>query len=154
MKFQDLYKAKTVCSNVVSKAQQSHYTPCWPSGERIYSSYSFLTSVLDWGEWSASRPGRALPRGTNVVSITGKREMALMSATVCHIINIEPRHNFRFPPDKNDPHAHTLRSSHVLKLRSARVHNHVPSSIFYSGLKFRTDVISSQNINGIHVQVY
>jgi hypothetical protein len=28
-----------------------------------YSSYSFLTSALDGGEWSASRPGRALPRG-------------------------------------------------------------------------------------------
>jgi hypothetical protein len=26
-----------------------------------YSSYSLLTSALDWGEWSASRPGRALP---------------------------------------------------------------------------------------------
>jgi hypothetical protein len=28
-----------------------------------YSSYSFLNSALDRGEWSASRPGRALPRG-------------------------------------------------------------------------------------------
>jgi hypothetical protein len=28
----------------------------------MYSSYSFTTSVLDGGEWSASRPGRALPR--------------------------------------------------------------------------------------------
>jgi hypothetical protein len=26
----------------------------------MYSSYSFLTSALDSGEWSASRPGRAL----------------------------------------------------------------------------------------------
>jgi hypothetical protein len=32
-------------------------------GERRYSSYSFLTSALDGGEWSASRPGRALTRG-------------------------------------------------------------------------------------------
>jgi hypothetical protein len=32
-------------------------------GERRYSSYSFLTSVLDGGEWSLSRPGRALPPG-------------------------------------------------------------------------------------------
>jgi hypothetical protein len=31
--------------------------------ERRYSSYSFTTSVLDGGEWSASRPGRALPPG-------------------------------------------------------------------------------------------
>jgi hypothetical protein len=29
---------------------------------RRYSSYSFSTSALDGGEWSASRPGRALPR--------------------------------------------------------------------------------------------
>jgi hypothetical protein len=32
-------------------------------GERRYSSYSFLTSALHGGEWSASRPGRALPPG-------------------------------------------------------------------------------------------
>jgi hypothetical protein len=32
-------------------------------GERRYSSYSFLTSALDGGERSASRPGRALPPG-------------------------------------------------------------------------------------------
>jgi hypothetical protein len=29
----------------------------------MYSFYSFLTSALDGGEWSASRPGRALPPG-------------------------------------------------------------------------------------------
>jgi hypothetical protein len=29
-------------------------------GEWRYSSYSFLTSALDGGEWSASRPGRSL----------------------------------------------------------------------------------------------
>jgi hypothetical protein len=28
---------------------------------RRYSSYAFLTSELEGGEWSASRPGRALP---------------------------------------------------------------------------------------------
>jgi hypothetical protein len=32
-------------------------------GERRYSSYSFLTSALEGGERSASRPGRALPPG-------------------------------------------------------------------------------------------
>jgi hypothetical protein len=31
--------------------------------ERKYSSYSFLPSALDRGEWSASRPGRALAPG-------------------------------------------------------------------------------------------
>jgi hypothetical protein len=29
----------------------------------MYSSYSFTTSALDRGEWSVSRPGRALPPG-------------------------------------------------------------------------------------------
>jgi hypothetical protein len=29
--------------------------------ERMYSSYSFTTSALDGGEWSASRFSRALP---------------------------------------------------------------------------------------------
>jgi hypothetical protein len=32
-------------------------------GERRYSSYLLMTSALDGGEWSASRPGRALSRG-------------------------------------------------------------------------------------------
>jgi hypothetical protein len=32
-------------------------------GERRYSSYSFSTSALDGGEWSASHPSRALPPG-------------------------------------------------------------------------------------------
>jgi hypothetical protein len=32
-------------------------------GERRYISYSYLTSALDLGEWSASRPGRALLPG-------------------------------------------------------------------------------------------
>jgi hypothetical protein len=31
--------------------------------ERRYSSYSFTISALDGDEWSASRPGRALPPG-------------------------------------------------------------------------------------------
>jgi hypothetical protein len=32
-------------------------------GDRRYSSYSFLTSALEGGEWSAARPGRSLPPG-------------------------------------------------------------------------------------------
>jgi hypothetical protein len=35
-----------------------------PRGEK-YNSYSFLISALDGGEWSASRPGRALPPGND-----------------------------------------------------------------------------------------
>jgi hypothetical protein len=47
-----------------SKAKSSPATrhdEAWE--ERRYSSYSFSTSALDGGEWSASCPGRALPRG-------------------------------------------------------------------------------------------
>jgi len=41
----------------------SRYHHACAKGERKYSSYSFLTSALDGGDWSASRPGRALPPG-------------------------------------------------------------------------------------------
>jgi hypothetical protein len=41
--------------------KQFHNTPIEKQGERRYSSCSFTTSVLDRGEWSASRSGRALP---------------------------------------------------------------------------------------------
>jgi hypothetical protein len=45
------------------KVKPSSYTPWRSLGERRYSSYSFLTSALDGGEWSASRPGRAITPG-------------------------------------------------------------------------------------------
>jgi hypothetical protein len=48
---------------IVYPKKQPHCTPWWRLGERKYSSYSFLTSALDRGEWLASRPGRALPQG-------------------------------------------------------------------------------------------
>jgi hypothetical protein len=46
-----------------SMLKQSRYTPWWRLGEWRYSSYSFFNSALDGGEWSAPRPGRALPWG-------------------------------------------------------------------------------------------
>jgi hypothetical protein len=54
----------------IKKSEQSRYTPRWRLGERKCSSYSFTTSSLDGGEWSASRLGRALPQGKDpLVSI-------------------------------------------------------------------------------------
>jgi hypothetical protein len=50
-------------SNCPSKVKQSRFTPWRRLGERMYSSYSFTTTALDGGEWSASRPGCALPPG-------------------------------------------------------------------------------------------
>jgi hypothetical protein len=47
----------------IKKVTQSRYTSWRRLGERRYSSYSFSTSALDGGEWSASRPGRDLTRG-------------------------------------------------------------------------------------------
>jgi hypothetical protein len=46
----------------MSKSSPTTY-PLRRRGERMYSSYSFTTSALDGGEWSASRPGHALPPG-------------------------------------------------------------------------------------------
>jgi hypothetical protein len=40
-------------------------------GERKYSSYSFSTSALDGGEWSAPGPGRALGPGKGPQVLTG-----------------------------------------------------------------------------------
>jgi hypothetical protein len=48
-------------NNVSEKKKLSHYTPRRRLGERRHSSYSFSTSALDGGEWSALHPGRALP---------------------------------------------------------------------------------------------
>jgi hypothetical protein len=41
-------------------------------GERRYSSYSYLTSALDGGEWSASCPGSALPPGKEAMVPIGR----------------------------------------------------------------------------------
>jgi hypothetical protein len=41
-------------------------------GDRRYSSYSLLTWALEGGEWSASRPGRALPPGKEPPVPTGR----------------------------------------------------------------------------------
>jgi hypothetical protein len=44
------------------KVKLSHYH-LGAKGEKMYSSYSFLTSALDCSEWSASRLSRVLPSG-------------------------------------------------------------------------------------------
>jgi hypothetical protein len=53
----------TADADLSDKVKLSRYTPWRRMGERRYSSYSYLTSALDGGEWSASRPGRTLPPG-------------------------------------------------------------------------------------------
>jgi hypothetical protein len=45
------------------KVNLSHYRHAGAKGARKYSSYSFLTSALHGGEWSASLPGHDLPPG-------------------------------------------------------------------------------------------
>jgi hypothetical protein len=54
---------KTLFISKKVKVKQSRYTPWTRLGGRRYSSYSFTTSALDEGEWSASRPGRAFTPG-------------------------------------------------------------------------------------------
>jgi hypothetical protein len=59
--FQIFHKVTTVVPKKKAKAVPlTRHGGTWR--ERRYSSYSFSTSALDVGEWSASRPGRALPR--------------------------------------------------------------------------------------------
>jgi hypothetical protein len=50
-------------SPVALKVKLSHERHAGAKGESQHSCYSFLTSALDRGEWSASRPGRAFPPG-------------------------------------------------------------------------------------------
>jgi hypothetical protein len=53
-----------ICTEIWTvKVKLSRYTPWRRLEGRRYSFYSFSISALDWGEWSASRPGRALPQG-------------------------------------------------------------------------------------------
>jgi hypothetical protein len=55
------------------RVKLSRYMPWRRMGrERRYSSYSFLTSALDGGDWSASRPGRDLPPGKGPPVPTGE----------------------------------------------------------------------------------
>jgi hypothetical protein len=46
---------------VKSEMKLSCYRRAGVKGEMRYSSYSFLTSALLWGEFSASLPGHTLP---------------------------------------------------------------------------------------------
>jgi hypothetical protein len=57
-----LYKNVKIKVYKKSKAVPLHAMKA-PGGGGRYSSYSYLTSALDGGEWSALRPGRALPPG-------------------------------------------------------------------------------------------
>jgi hypothetical protein len=47
------------------KVKMSSYRHVGAKRERMYSSYTFLTSVLDGVTWSAFRPGHALPLGND-----------------------------------------------------------------------------------------
>jgi hypothetical protein len=56
--------ALTVSHVLIHKVKQSHNTLMEAQGEeKVYNFYSFTTSALEVGEWSASRPGRTLPPG-------------------------------------------------------------------------------------------
>jgi hypothetical protein len=58
--------------HVKKKLKLSRYTTWRRRGERRYTSYSYSTSALDGGEWSASRPGRALPLGKGPPVLVGQ----------------------------------------------------------------------------------
>jgi hypothetical protein len=62
------------CTATLTGKKESCTATCYEGawGERRYSSYSYLTSALDGGEWSASRPGCALPPGKGPPVPTGQ----------------------------------------------------------------------------------
>jgi hypothetical protein len=49
-------------------------------GDRRYSSYSFLTSAPEGGEWSASRPGRTFPPGERAPGGLGAMYVARLTS--------------------------------------------------------------------------
>jgi hypothetical protein len=53
---------------VKCKVKLSRYRHVGAKRERRYSSYSFMTSALEGGEWPVSRPGRGLPPGMDSVT--------------------------------------------------------------------------------------
>jgi hypothetical protein len=61
-----------ILARYVEKLKLSHKTPWRRRWERKCSSYSFMTSALDGGEWSASRPGGALPPGKRTPVLIGQ----------------------------------------------------------------------------------
>jgi hypothetical protein len=66
---------------------KSRYTPWRRMGGGRYSSYSFLTLALSGGEWSASRPGRALP-SKNVGTHKAHQYVSIAKRIVLEITNI------------------------------------------------------------------
>jgi hypothetical protein len=67
-----------ILSSGIKSSPSTHHGGAW--GERRYSSYSFTTSALDGGEWSASRPGCALPPGERT---PGTHLLELGSGLLC-----------------------------------------------------------------------
>jgi hypothetical protein len=65
---------KTPINFLLKTSLSSPTTHLWRHrGERKYSSYPFLTSALDSGEWSVSRPGRAVVLGRGPLVPTVQR---------------------------------------------------------------------------------
>jgi hypothetical protein len=88
-------KANTRCTYMV-KIKLSHYTP-WRRlgvGERRYSSYSFLTSALDGGKWSVSRPDTYMVQSNNVSAICCyycEGGGTVWSCGRCRVLYLSPR---------------------------------------------------------------
>jgi hypothetical protein len=59
--FSVIFSNLLILFSIIIKASMYRYHHAGAKGERKLGSNSLLTSALDVGEWSASRPGRALP---------------------------------------------------------------------------------------------
>jgi hypothetical protein len=76
LEFRDILRPGYDSSRILDK-KQSHNIPMEAQGERKYSSYSFTTSALDGGEWSASRLGRDLPSGKGPPVLIGQEVVGI-----------------------------------------------------------------------------
>jgi hypothetical protein len=59
LQFSHVTKYSTIVTVVCDSCPTTRHEGAW--GERRFSSYSFSTSALDWGEWSASCPRERTP---------------------------------------------------------------------------------------------
>jgi hypothetical protein len=86
---------KTSIDVLKPKLKLSHYTPRRRLGGEKYSSYSFSTSALDGGEWSASRlrprfrPGERTPGTHCTGGWMGPREARGKILCLCRGLNID-----------------------------------------------------------------